>query len=572
MRPVLRAGITAGLGFAYLVLLVSAVVPLPILFLVAAIAAVGTELVLSRRAPYVLPEALNTGLGVRFRLLSLDILTALLAARLLPDAGRIVALAIVAVLLLAAGRDVALVFGRRLRWRLNGGPVSWRNLDVPGLPAPRSTPPVPQLDPPFTLLMLLIPLGYAIGSVSDKYGAAIAAQWIVIAVVVLFLGGRFVQYLVLNRADADVREAVRAAIEHAAPEVVLHHAGRRGTVEQVLLWVPALLALERPCLIVVREPTHLDALDGCGIPVVWAPRSQDVELFMVASVDLALYPSNSTNINNHLLRVPGIYDVLVGHGDSDEPESSSPLARMYDEIWVAGALGRERYAYPVSGVPASKVRQIGPVRPPVPEPRPIGPRPTVVYAPTWEQVADAADLDSLLLHGMPILEALLARQDVRTIFVPAAPTGSRVPAMQVMADRLRRRVAAAGDDSATWPPERLPEALAAASFAIVDVSPALAETVRADVPFAVPAVRGLDTAAMHAEFPTTQAGFVLHDYPRDVFAALDDALGADTHATARLALGRRLDSSDEFTGRFRAAVDQAIAVQRRRRAFARPAA
>jgi hypothetical protein len=381
-----------------------------------------------------------------------------------------------------------------------------------------------------------------------------------------------VQYLVRNRPDADVREAVRAAIEQAAPEVVLHHAGRRGTVEQVLLWVPALRALERPCLIVVREPTHLDALDGCGIPVVWAPRSQDVELFMVASVDLALYPSNSTNINNHLLRVPGIYDVLVGHGDADEPESSSPLARMYDEIWVAGALGRERYAYPVSGVPASKVKEIGPVRPPAPERRPAGPRPTVVYAPSWEQVADAADLDSLLPHGAQILEALLARQDVRTLFVPAAPTGSRVPAMQVAVERLRRRVAAAGDDSATWPPERLPEALAQASFAIVDVSPALAEAVRADVPFAVPAVRALDAAAMRSEFPTTQAGSVLHDYPKDVCAALDDALGTDVHAAARLALGRRLDSSDEFTGRFRAAVDQAIAVQRRRRAFARPAA
>jgi hypothetical protein len=245
---------------------------------------------------------------------------------------------------------------------------------------------------------------------------------------------------------------------------------------------------------------------------------------------------------------------------------------MYDEIWVAGALGRERYAYAVSGVPASKVKEIGPIRPPAPEPRPAGPRPTVVYAPSWEQVADAADLDSLLAHGAQILEALLARQDVRTVFVPAAPTGSRVPAMQVAADRLCRRVAAPGDDSATWPPERLPEALAAASFAVVDVSPALAEAVRADVPFAVPSVRGLDAAAMHAEFPTTQAGFVLRRYPQDVLAALEDALGPDTHASARLALGRRLDASDEFTGRFRAAVDQAIAVQRRRRAFARPAA
>lgn len=566
MRRVQRAGITAGLGFAYLLLLVAAVVPLPILFLLAAVAAVVLELVLSRRAPYLLPEVLNTGLGIRFRVLSLDVLTAILAARLLQDAGRIVALAIVAVLLLAAGRDAAGVFARRLHWRRAGGPVSWRNLGVQGLPEPRSLGSVPELDLPFTLLGLLIPLGYAIGSVSYRFGAAILAQWVVIGLVVLFLAVRVGQYILLNRPNDAVREAVRAAIELASPEVVLHHAGRRGTVEQVLLWVPALLALERPCLIVVREPTHLDALTGCGIPVVWAPRSQDVELFMVASVDLALYPSDSTNINNHLLRVPGIYDVLIGHGDSDEPESSSPIARMYDEIWVAGPAGRARYASPVSGVPDAKVKEIGPIRPPAPAPREAASRPTVVYAPTWEHVVDATDLDSLQSHGAQIVEALLARQDVRTIFVPAAPTGARLPALQVEADRLRHRIAAAGADHGTWPAERLPEALSIASFAVVDVSPALAEAVRADVPFAVPVVKDVAT------YPTVAAGALLRAYPKDVFAALDDALGDDANAAARLALGRRLDSSGDFTARFRAAVDAAIAAQRRRRAFARPTA
>ena len=60
MRRTQRAAVTGGLGLAYLVLLVSAVVPLPILFFIAAVAAVVTELLLSRRAPHLLPEALNT--------------------------------------------------------------------------------------------------------------------------------------------------------------------------------------------------------------------------------------------------------------------------------------------------------------------------------------------------------------------------------------------------------------------------------------------------------------------------------------------------------------------------------
>ncbi|MGT2425306.1 hypothetical protein [Amnibacterium kyonggiense] len=570
MRRTGRLAVTAAVGLAYLLLLIAAVVPLPILFLVAAVAAVVLEQVLSRRAPYALPEVLSAGLDVRFRVLSLDVLTAVLAANLLPDHGEAVALAVVAVLLLAAGRDAAGIFARRLHWRRAGGPVSWRNLAVPGLPAPRPVTTVPPLDLPFSLLGLLIPLGYAIGSLTDRYTAAIVAQWVSIAVVLVFLAARLVQYLVLNRPDAEVREAVRAAIEQLAPEVVLHHAGRVGTVEQVLLWVPALRALERPCLVVVREASHLDALTGCGVPVVWAPRSQDVELFMVASVDVALYPSDSTNINNHLLRVPGIYDVLVGHGDSDEPESRSPLARMYDEVWVAGPAGRARYAYPVSGVPDAKVKEIGPIRPPAAPERPAPAKPTVVYAPTWENVVDAVDLSSLTRDGHRIVEALLARQDVRTIFVPPAPAGSRIPAVHVAMLALRARIAAAGAEHATWPAERLQEALSIASFAVVDVAPELAEAVRHDVPFAVAAVPGMDDAAMAAEFPTTGAGAVLRHLPADVSAALDDALGEDVRAAARLALGRRLDASGDFAARFRSAVDEAIAVQRRRRAFARP--
>ncbi len=90
------------------------------------------------------------------------------------------------------------------------------------------------------------------------------------------------------------------------------------------------------------------------------------------------------------------------------------------------------------------------------------------------------------------------------------------------------------------------------------------------MPFAVPAVADLDDAAMAAEYPTTTAGAVLRDYPHDVFAALDDALGDDVRAVARLELGRRIDGTADFTARFRSAVDEAIAVQRRRRAFARP--
>jgi hypothetical protein len=498
-----------------------------------------------------------------------------LAARFVPERSLIVALAVLAVVLLHGGRDAAGIFARRREWRRNGGPVSWRNLSVPGLPDPVSARPVPELSAPLAVLTLLLPFGFAIGDVTDRPSAALIGELIVIVVLALYLAGRLVEYVLQNRVGNDaVRDRVQAAIEACAPQIVVHFSGRRGTVEQLLLWVPALGALGRPCLLLVREPTHLDALDGCGIPVVFAPRSQDIELFMGPSVRLALYPSDVTNINNHLLRVPGIYDVLVGHGDSDEPENRSPIARMYDGIWVAGPAGRDRYAWPACGVPAARIREIGPVRPLASEPVPDVPggRPVVLYAPTWENVLDSTDLSSLVERGSAVIDALLARQDVRVVFAPAAPTGSRLPEYADAVALLSGRVATAGFEHAVISREQIPAALEAAAFAVLDVSPLIGEAIRLDTPFAACAIRGDSAAEMRAKFPTLGAGAVLEDLPQDVFLALDDALGPDAFAPRRAELRRRIDGErpGEFPQRFAEAVTEAIAAQQRRRAFARP--
>jgi hypothetical protein len=573
----LRDAASAGVAVAYVLLVLAALLPSPLAFLVFAVLVVLTELWLSRQMPDLLPRLLRTQLGVRFRLLSLDVLTAVLAARFVPERSLIVALAVVAVALLHAGRDAAGIFARRREWLRNGGVVSWRNLVVPGLPEPVSPRPVAALSVPLALLTLVLPFGFAIGDVTDGPSAALVAEAIVIAVVVLYLAGRLLQYVLLNRVGRDeVRARVQAAIEQHEPQVVLHFSGRRGTVEQVLLWAPALRALERPCLVLVREPTHLDALDGSGVPVVFAPRSQDIELFMVPSVRVALYPSDVTNINNHLIRVPGIFDVLIGHGDSDEPENRSPIARMYDEIWVAGSEGRDRYAWPASGVKDARIREIGPVRPQRSSELPEAPgnRPVVLYAPTWENVLDSTDMSSLVEHGSAVLEALLARHDVRVLFAPAAPTGSRLADYADALEALTRRVATAGFEHTVIAPEQVPAALEAAAFAVLDVSPLVSEAIRLDVPFATCAIRGHTARSMRAMFPSLDAGAVLEDLPQDVFLALDDALGPDVRAPQRAALRIRIDGEHpgDFLQRFADAVTDAIAAQQRRRAFARPSA
>ena len=575
--PLGRSLLTVLLGAAYLGLLLTAVVPTALGFLMCATVVVVAEIAMSRREGDVLTALLGLQLDTRFRLLSLDVLTAVLAARSFPHDLHVVVLAVVAVVLLHGGRDAAGIFARRREWRRNGGPVSWRNLTVPGLPQPVSARLVPQLAAGLALLSLLMPLGFTIGELTDRVRAGLVAEAVVIAVVVLFLAGRVLQYVVLNRTSRDaVREAVRARLEELAPEIVVHFSGRRGTVEQVLVWVPELVALDRRVVVLVREPTHLDALDGCGLPVVFAPRSQDVELFTVPSVSVALYPSDATNINNHLIRVPGVLDVLIGHGDSDEPENRSPIARMYDEVWVAGPAGRARYDWAASGLPQSRIREIGPVRPlarPLPDAT-AGPRRTVVYAPAWENVVDSADLSSLVTHGDAVLEALLARQDVRVLFVPPAAAGSRLPEYLSAADRLRARVRAAGPVHAVLEPDQAGAAVADAALAVVDVSPLLGEAIRCGTPVAVCAIDDRPDEALREVYPTLEAAAILWSLPEDVFLALDDALGPDTRAARRAAVAAREDgvAAEPLSTRFAAAIEDAIAVQGRRRAFVRPAA
>ena len=73
-----------------------------------------------------------------------------------------------------------------------------------------------------------------------------------------------------------------------------------------------------------------------------------------------------------MLRRPETTSVFVGHGDSDKPDSSNPYARVYDEIWVAGAVGRTRYVDAGLGIRAEAVVEVG--RPQLPQAWPAPPQ------------------------------------------------------------------------------------------------------------------------------------------------------------------------------------------------------
>jgi hypothetical protein len=152
--------------------------------------------------------------------------------------------------------------------------------------------------------------------------------------------------------------------------------------------------------------------------------------FSLPSVRVALFPANTAK-NLHLLRVPGIGHVFINHGDSDKTASFNPYTKVYDEVWVAGKAGRDRYLRAQIGVRDEDIVEVG--RPQLTGIRPAGDGPadgvfTVLYAPTWEGwLADECQT-SLIAMGPAIIKALIAHEPrLRVIYKPHPFTGTRDP-------------------------------------------------------------------------------------------------------------------------------------------------
>lgn len=577
MSRAFRLAVLLGLGTGYLVLIVAALAPAPPVFAAGYAAVVAFELVLSRRFPYALPLVLNRNLGLRFRLLLADVFVAVVAARVAAP-GLPLALVLLAVLALQLGTDAVSTVARRVSWLQNGAGISWRNLAVPGFATPTGDEALQSLPWVLTCASLVLPVGATVAWARRSAAPlGVAGVLVLLVVLVVLAAGVFAWRRAASAVGSpeQVRIAVRGALTALGPEVLLHYSGRRRTTEQVEMWVPTLKRLEQRAYLLVREPHHLAALEGCGLPVVFAPRDFDVEYLTVETVDLAFYVTSTANINNHQLRVPGVYDVFVGTGDSDEPANASAIARMYDEIWVAGELGRERYRDPLLGVRESQLREVGALPLSARSDAPVAPLPparasrTVLVAPAWEGVHDRANLSSLP-QTPRLLMALLALPDVRVLYAPPAPAGARLAEYGDLDARARAVVEGAGGEHAVLDRTSVAAVLPDVALVVTDVGPTLGDAVAADRPYAVVRREGLTEALMRAAYPTLAGGAVVGPQTRELQAVLDDAAGPDTRAAARRELAQRmLGPAGAFQRRFQDLTDAGIEQQRRRRSHVR---
>ncbi|MFD8236246.1 hypothetical protein ACFV20_30770 [Streptomyces sp. NPDC059696] len=226
-------------------------------------------------------------------------------------------------------------------------------------------------------------------------------------------------------------ETVLAAVDdwlgEYKPETVLYFSGSKDSAYQVNMWLDTMEKLDSKPLIILRERAILNNLAPTTVPVICVPGGVHLMNMDLSTVRVALYAAN-VGKNIHMLRVPTIKHVFIGHGDSDKLASVNPYSKVYDEVWTAGRAGRDRYAIADVGVRDDDIVEVGrPQLAPIQtwQGVPDGRIPTVLYAPTWEGWDGNPGNTSVVLAGENIVQQLVqADPPVRVLYKPHPFTGN----------------------------------------------------------------------------------------------------------------------------------------------------
>jgi hypothetical protein len=251
-----------------------------------------------------------------------------------------------------------------------------------------------------------------------------------------------------------VLEGIERWLAEYQPTVMLYFSGSKESAYQVNMWLETMAELDGRPVIFLRERNIVPQLASTAIPVVCVPGGVQLMNMDLSSVRVALYAAN-VGKNIHMLRVPTMKHVFIGHGDSDKLASVNPFSKAYDEVWTAGRAGRDRYALADVGVRGEDIVEVGrpqlaPIKPGTGSPK--HPIPTVLYAPTWEGWDNNPGNTSLLLAGENIVGRLLnAEQPVRLLYKPHPFTGTRSFRAKAVHERITAMVEQAAADRAADP-------------------------------------------------------------------------------------------------------------------------
>ncbi|MFJ3928809.1 hypothetical protein [Streptomyces sp. NPDC090029] len=453
--PELAAAILLTLAFPSVML--AAIIPSVWLFAFAVAISYAADWFLHHRSSYLINRLSKVRAGLSIRFLVRELLLVLLLAR----AGRAedtVFYVTVACLLAFYGLQApqgAMVTLLRLRRRL---PVVTRNVDLSGIRIPDAPPPVliHRSGQKMLHLDVFVFTGVLAALLSGKDAYAYVGLGLTLALATAYLAALMPRLRASRLPDPPqkVLEGVDAWLRRYRPTVMLYFSGSKDSAYQVNMWLDTLEQLGGRPLIVLRERNLVPQLARTSVPVLCVPGGVHLMNLDLTSVRVALYAAN-VGKNIHMLRVPTMKHVFIGHGDSDKLASVNPFSKVYDEVWTAGRAGRDRYALADVGVRAEDIVEVG--RPQLAPIRPWrgGPRhsvPTVLYAPTWEGWDDNPGNTSLMLAGEAIVRRLLeAPSPVRVLYRPHPFTGTRDPRAAAAHRRILAMIERAAAERAQEP-------------------------------------------------------------------------------------------------------------------------
>jgi len=370
-----------------------------------------------------------------------------------------------------------------------------------------------------------------------------APWWAVLAVgaaaVALVLAGTVPELLTSWRMRTAKRatgftpqlSAVQKFIDEYRPEVVVHLSGPDTAAYQINTWIEALEALDQRVMVVLRDHPLFEKMAASRLPTLSLPAPGELLMLDFSTVKVALYPANTGN-NIHLLRLPTMMSAFIGHGDSDKSASNNPFSRVYDELWVAGEAGADRYRRSGMHIPEDQFRFVG--RPQVhaieATPR-IGEQevPTVLYAPTWEGVNQHQEYSSLRAIGVQLIDALLADGSVRVVYKPHPFTGQRDAKYRVAHAVISRRLddakARTGIDHRVVTGGSLTGWMNQSTALVSDISSVLSDWLAGEKPYAVFNHEGSSTKQFREDYPSSAAATLLGAQATGIDELLDVVTG-----------------------------------------------
>ncbi|WP_234042558.1 hypothetical protein [Streptomyces marianii] len=445
------------MGLSYPCVMIAALIPDIWMFAAAAAVTYVADWYLHQRGSYLVNRLNKVRAGLPIRFLLRELLLILLLARAGLAEGPLF-YAAVACFLLFYGLQAphgALSTLIRLRRTM---PVVTRNVDLHAVRIPDAPPRALLRRSGEKMLHLDIPAmaGVIVAAATgyDVVGYAGTAASVALG---LLYTVALVPYLRRRRrvpSGPAVLKAVQKWLGEYQPTVALYFSGSEDSAYQVNMWLETMEQLDGRPIVIMRERGLVAKLNETSVPVLCIPGGQHLMAMKFDSVRVTLYPAN-VGKNIHMLRVPTMKHVFIGHGDSDKLASVNPFSKVYDEVWTAGRAGRDRYALADVGVRDDDIVEVGrpqlaPIEPWTGTPK--NPVPTVLYAPTWEGWDNNPGNTSLLLAGENIVRRLLeAERPVRLIYKPHPFTGIRSKKALAAHERITAMVRKAAAERAADP-------------------------------------------------------------------------------------------------------------------------